>query len=80
MVGAEFSQSTSTETPDGYGEGDSATMSHNLLTGAVVIHFTPLHRKPVTKTFVRQPTIELLDDKFDSDSGGVEDFANYAGC
>ena len=80
VVGAEFSQSTSIETPDGYGEGDSATMSHNLLTGAVLIHFTPLHRKPVTKTFTRKPTIELLDDKFDSDSGGVDDFANYAGC
>ena len=80
VVGAEFSQSTSTETSDGYDVGDSATMSHNLLTGAVVIHFKPLHRKAETKTLMRKPTLELLDDKFGSDSGSVEDFAKYAGC
>ena len=80
VVGAEFNHSNSIETSDGYDTGDSATLSHNLLTGAVVIHFMPREHKPVTKTLALKPALELLDDNFGDGSGGVEEFSKYAGC
>lgn len=80
VIGAEFNQSTSTETPNGYGVGDSATMSRNLLTGALVIHFQPLNRKAVTKRSKLKPSTDLLDGTFGEGTGAVEEFSNYAGC
>jgi hypothetical protein len=80
MIGAEFNQSTPTVTDDGYDLGDSATLSNNLLTGAAVIHFKPLHRKEVTTTLKRAPSTVLLDDNFGEDSGSVDEFSKYAGC
>jgi hypothetical protein len=80
VIGAEFNQSAAIVTADGYDTGDSATLSHNLLTGTAVIHFEPIHRKAMTRTLHHKPVVELLDDGFDSGSGWVKEFANYAGC
>jgi hypothetical protein len=81
VIGAEFEQSAATQTPDGaYDDGDSATLSHNLLTGSVVIDFKPLHGKAVTKRLRLKPETVLLDENFGEGAGAVQEFSKYAGC
>ena len=80
VVGAELHHSNAIETDEGYDTGDSATLSHNLLTGRATIHFTPLKGKSVTKELRMKPSVELLDDGYGSGAGSVAAFAGYAGC
>lgn len=80
VIGAEFKQSNSVETADGYDVGDSATLSHNLITGAAIIHFTPRMGKPRDVKRQHAPEVILLDDQFEEGAGGIEEFSKYAGC
>lgn len=80
VIGAEFSRAASIETPNGQDAGDAIRISHNLLTGAVVIRLTPAQGKPRTSRFKHKPSIVLLDDSFGEDAGGVEEFSSYASC
>jgi|GEM_PF-3100321 len=80
VVGAELQHANAIQTDEGYDTGDSATLSHNLLTGRATIHFSPRKGKPVTRELRLKPSVELLDDGFDSGAGSVAAFAEYAGC
>lgn len=81
LIGADFHQSNAIETSDGgYDIGDSASMSHNLLTGRVVIDFHPHKAKAIRKTIHRPPSNKLLDQYFSEDSGYIEEFSKYGGC
>lgn len=80
VIGAEFRQANSVETSDGYDVGDSATLSHNLITGTAIIHFTPKGGKPRLITRKLAPEVILLDDKFEENAGDIEEFSKYAGC
>ena len=81
VIGAEFRKANAVEVPEGgYDAGDSATLSHNLLTGAVVIHVQPVGGDAFTDSFTGKPTVELLDERFEQDSGDVTEFSKYANC
>jgi len=81
VIGAEISQSNSTIDDDGaYDTGDSAELSNNLLTGTAVIHSKPHQKRAVTKTMHKQPSVVLFNEKFDEDTGDVDEFADYARC
>ena len=80
VIDAYIRRATAIETPDGYEPGDSATLGHNLLTGSAVIHFEPTNGKAVNKSFHLKPSIELLDDSYDSGSGSIKQFDKYARC
>jgi len=81
VIGAEFYQSNAIEMPDGgYDLGDSASMSHNQLTGTVIIDFHPHKAKVVRKRMRVAPSDNLLDKNFFEDTGSVDEFSRYAGC
>ncbi len=81
VIGAEFNQSTSFITPDGgYDVGDSATMSHNLLTGAGIIYFKPRKGKAIKVKLQGAPSTQLLDADYSENSGSRDEFSSYAGC
>jgi hypothetical protein len=80
VIGAEFNRAASIDTPQGYDAGDAIRISHNLLTGAVVVRLQPAQGKPQTMNFKNKPSVVLLDDGFDEDTGGTEEYASYASC
>jgi hypothetical protein len=80
VIGAEFQQSNAIETPDGYDLGDSASMSHNLLTGTIIIDFRPHKSKAVRKRINVAPSTNFLDENFSESTGSVDEFSGYAGC
>lgn len=82
VIGAEFTRASAVETPDGYDGGDVVRISHNLLTGAIVMNLKPAdgNGKPKTMRLTHAPVTELLDDDFGEDTGAVEEFSTYGSC
>ena len=46
----------------------------------MVVHLEPATGKPETMNFKNKPSIVLLDDSFDEDAGGTEEYSSYASC
>jgi len=80
VIGAEIRRGASVETPDGYDGGESIAISHDLLTGDVVVRLKPADGPAQTMRDKLKPERVLLDDSFDEDTGGVDGYSSYASC
>lgn len=80
VIGAEITRAAAVETADGYDAGDSITISHDLLTGDVVVRLKPADGPAETTRSRVKPERVLLDDSFDEDTGGVDGYSSYAIC
>jgi hypothetical protein len=82
VIGAKFTSSKSVETPNGDEIGNFARISHNLLTGDVVMNLESIggRSKPKTLRARHAPVTILLDEGFGERSGSTDEFSSYAGC